>query len=49
MKACSLTQDFENFASRDQTYVGENGHTLRNAYMIYNWIILIFAYSIKVM
>ena len=29
IQACSLVSDFENFPSRDQTFVGEKGVTLR--------------------
>ena len=32
IQACSLVSDFENFPSRDQTFVGEKGVTLRFAF-----------------
>ena len=34
IQACSLISDFENFPSRDQTFVGEKGVTLRYLFLL---------------
>ena len=40
IQACSLVSDFENFPSRDQTFVGEKGVTLRYFYnLLFNLIL----------
>jgi len=36
IQACSLVSDFENFPSRDQTFVGEKGVTLRYFLLLFN-------------